>query len=136
EGSPVLLMVGEEELPFVLTAEGEQLWSADEEDEVYLDGVVVRYPDEWSVDDPGGDFTVLDTDGEELWSYTFAPDEEDEDTDEEAGETEGDEDSDEEPSFGVDRKSTRLNSSHVSISYAVFCLKKKTRRSLRAHACS
>src|SRR5699024_11595458 len=27
--------------------------------------------------------------------------------------------------FGGDRKSTRLNSSHVSISYAVFCLKKK-----------
>src|SRR5207253_10960245 len=27
----------------------------------------------------------------------------------------------------VDRKSTRLNSSHVAISYAVFCLKKKTR---------
>src|SRR5699024_8153125 len=27
---------------------------------------------------------------------------------------------------GKDRKSTRLNSSHVSISYAVFCLKKKT----------
>src|SRR5438876_501999 len=27
----------------------------------------------------------------------------------------------------VDRKSTRLNSSHPSISYAVFCLKKKTR---------
>src|SRR5438309_8246218 len=26
-----------------------------------------------------------------------------------------------------DRKSTRLNSSHSSISYAVFCLKKKTR---------
>src|SRR5699024_12847093 len=28
----------------------------------------------------------------------------------------------------LDRKSTRLNSSHVSISYAVFCLKKKTLR--------
>src|SRR5437870_6295516 len=27
-----------------------------------------------------------------------------------------------------DRKSTRLNSSHVAISYAVFCLKKKKRR--------
>src|SRR5437868_11972123 len=27
----------------------------------------------------------------------------------------------------LDRKSTRLNSSHVSISYAVFCLKKKNR---------
>src|SRR5690554_7514246 len=26
----------------------------------------------------------------------------------------------------LDRKSTRLNSSHVRISYAVFCLKKKT----------
>src|SRR3712207_8616055 len=26
----------------------------------------------------------------------------------------------------VDRKSTRLNSSHANISYAVFCLKKKT----------
>src|SRR5699024_12080310 len=29
------------------------------------------------------------------------------------------------PSMSRDRKSTRLNSSHVSISYAVFCLKKK-----------
>src|SRR5205807_8901475 len=28
---------------------------------------------------------------------------------------------------GADRKSTRLNSSHLVISYAVFCLKKKTR---------
>src|SRR5699024_11814888 len=28
-------------------------------------------------------------------------------------------------SYLADRKSTRLNSSHVSISYAVFCLKKK-----------
>src|SRR5690606_40811273 len=28
----------------------------------------------------------------------------------------------------ADRKSTRLNSSHVKISYAVFCLKKKTRK--------
>src|SRR5690625_3992450 len=27
--------------------------------------------------------------------------------------------------FALDRKSTRLNSSHVAISYAVFCLKKK-----------
>src|SRR5690606_40628323 len=34
------------------------------------------------------------------------------------------------PTFIVvdqDRKSTRLNSSHVKISYAVFCLKKKTK---------
>src|SRR3712207_7246816 len=31
----------------------------------------------------------------------------------------------------VDRKSTRLNSSHANISYAVFCLKKKTLPLLR-----
>src|SRR6266481_8152287 len=29
---------------------------------------------------------------------------------------------------GADRKSTRLNSSHSSISYAVFCLKKKKKK--------
>src|SRR5688572_32320827 len=34
----------------------------------------------------------------------------------------------------ADRKSTRLNSSHSQISYAVFCLKKKKRRSSR-HNC-
>src|SRR5690625_4159395 len=31
------------------------------------------------------------------------------------------------PKRTLDRKSTRLNSRHVAISYAVFCLKKKTR---------
>src|SRR3989449_2239451 len=31
----------------------------------------------------------------------------------------------ESPDFTIDRKSTRLNSSHGYISYAVFCLKKK-----------
>src|SRR5690554_7357230 len=30
----------------------------------------------------------------------------------------------------IDRKSTRLNSSHVRISYAVFCLKKKKNKTL------
>src|ERR1039458_10740842 len=33
---------------------------------------------------------------------------------------------------GLDRKSTRLNSSHLGISYAVFCLKKKTNRHIRS----
>src|SRR5207253_8274878 len=32
------------------------------------------------------------------------------------------------PSAARDRKSTRLNSSHVAISYAVFCLKKKKKK--------
>src|SRR5690348_17702862 len=31
----------------------------------------------------------------------------------------------------LDRKSTRLNSSHPSISYAVFCLKKKTKKTYK-----
>src|SRR5690606_42113512 len=34
-----------------------------------------------------------------------------------------------------DRKSTRLNSSHVKISYAVFCLKKKSNKYLLADTC-
>src|SRR5258708_25474921 len=34
---------------------------------------------------------------------------------------------------GEDRKSTRLNSSHQIISYAVFCLKKKTEKQM--HTC-
>src|SRR3712207_7092193 len=33
-----------------------------------------------------------------------------------------------------DRKSTRLNSSHANISYAVFCLKKKNRATIHCHS--
>src|SRR3712207_7788559 len=33
--------------------------------------------------------------------------------------------------FDADRKSTRLNSSHANISYAVFCLKKKKKHNLQ-----
>src|SRR5947209_16808935 len=32
---------------------------------------------------------------------------------------------------GTDRKSTRLNSSHANISYAVFCLKKKKKKTTK-----
>src|SRR5690349_22549461 len=35
------------------------------------------------------------------------------------------------PDGKTDRKSTRLNSSHVEISYAVFCLKKKKKKQKR-----
>src|SRR3712207_8345266 len=35
--------------------------------------------------------------------------------------------------FCVDRKSTRLNSSHANISYAVFCLKKKQNSTALEH---
>src|SRR3712207_7840392 len=35
--------------------------------------------------------------------------------------------------LALDRKSTRLNSSHANISYAVFCLKKKKKQSTKRH---
>src|SRR5256885_10930717 len=35
----------------------------------------------------------------------------------------------------IDRKSTRLNSSHLVISYAVFCLKKKKTDTALAYSC-
>src|SRR2546426_2543263 len=35
-----------------------------------------------------------------------------------------------------DRKSTRLNSSHLVISYAVFCLKKKKKKKKQKHRCN
>src|SRR5258708_16099582 len=35
--------------------------------------------------------------------------------------------------FVKDRKSTRLNSSHQIISYAVFCLKKKKNKKIKTH---
>src|SRR2546427_2976080 len=38
--------------------------------------------------------------------------------------------------IGEDRKSTRLNSSHSQISYAVFCLKKKKKKRTNHMACS
>src|SRR2546429_2971342 len=37
------------------------------------------------------------------------------------------------PAIGTDRKSTRLNSSHGYISYAVFCLKKKKKKQSTQH---
>src|SRR3712207_9455985 len=35
---------------------------------------------------------------------------------------------------GEDRKSTRLNSSHANISYAVFCLKKKKKKKIQIYS--
>src|SRR3712207_8346190 len=41
-----------------------------------------------------------------------------------------------EESAEADRKSTRLNSSHANISYAVFCLKKKEKKSGKETTCA
>src|SRR5256886_6255887 len=40
------------------------------------------------------------------------------------------------PQTGADRKSTRLNSSHSQISYAVFCLKKKKNKNINVNLTS
>src|SRR3712207_7271484 len=42
---------------------------------------------------------------------------------------------DDHTSLTLDRKSTRLNSSHANISYAVFCLKKKTSTTILSDMC-
>src|SRR3712207_8031306 len=49
-------------------------------------------------------------------------------TDENVGPRGGDVPLGERSKCGQDRKSTRLNSSHANISYAVFCLKKKNKK--------
>lgn len=108
DGDPVLLMADTDDVPFVLDPEGEKVWSAGDADEVYLDGRVVDHPDEWSAEEPGGAFTVSDTDGDELWSYDFEPAEEEseedaEDSDEGSGDEDGGASEDEgtEPPLGV-----------------------------------
>src|SRR2546428_7228563 len=40
------------------------------------------------------------------------------------------------PGSPIDRKSTRLNSSHDQISYAVFCLKQKNNKSVKCTHCT
>src|SRR2546427_6218687 len=42
----------------------------------------------------------------------------------------------EQPPLQLDRKSTRLNSSHSQISYAVFCLKKKKKNNTQRDQCT
>ncbi|WP_306369727.1 PQQ-binding-like beta-propeller repeat protein [Nocardiopsis sp. CC223A] len=70
-GAPVLLM-SDGDRPFVLDPAGAVLWEPAEEGDRYLDGVGVRRPDEWSAQEPYGEYTVLAADGEELWGYEFA----------------------------------------------------------------
>lgn len=101
EGDPVLALSDTDDRPFVLDARGQTLWEPAEEGDRYLDGLAVRRPSEWSAEEPDGDYTVLDVDGEELWTYTLEPepDEEDEGADEDTGESgeSGDEETEAEP---------------------------------------
>lgn len=104
DGEPVLLMADTEGTPFVLDAHGEQMWEPAEEGDVYLDGLAVRHPDEWSAEEPYGAFSLLDTEGDELWSYDFeAPPEPEEDSGEEdeEGSEEDPDDPEEEQGPGV-----------------------------------
>ena len=89
DGERVLLMADTDDVPFVLDARGEQVWSPEETGDTYLDGVAVRYPDDWSFDEPYGEYTVLDAGGDVLWEYEF--------TDDGAGEEDAPEDDSSEP---------------------------------------
>ncbi len=84
EGESALSLVDPDDRPFVLDSRGRTLWEPAESDDLYLDGAAVRRPDGWTAEDPYGDYTVLDADGEELWTYAFEPEPEpgDEETDE------------------------------------------------------
>ncbi|MGW5875149.1 outer membrane protein assembly factor BamB family protein [Nocardiopsis terrae] len=86
EGETVLLMADGEDAPFALGADGETRWEPDAPGDAYLDGVAVRRPAEWSTEEPYGDYSVLDTDGGELWSYTFEPEPEEDEGDPESEE--------------------------------------------------
>lgn len=103
DGARVLSLADADGVPFVIDSRGEPVWEPEEEGDAYLDGLAVRRPAEWSADEPHGEFTVLDADGAELWSYEFAAEEpeaseEPEDGAEEDGDAAGD---DGEPALGV-----------------------------------
>ncbi|ASU82092.1 hypothetical protein CDO52_04220 [Nocardiopsis gilva YIM 90087] len=83
DGSPVIVLVtAEGDATTVVDDTGATVWTGTDPRDVFVGGVVVRRPEKWSADDPHGKFTVLDTEGEELWRFTFAPpDADDGDTD-------------------------------------------------------
>lgn len=106
DGAPVLLMSGPDGDPFVLDAAGGTLWEPAEDGDLYLDGVGVRRPGEWSADEPYGEYAVLAADGGELWTYDFAappqePSEEPSDGEEDADGSEESDGAEEEPRLGV-----------------------------------
>ncbi|MFW6638612.1 PQQ-binding-like beta-propeller repeat protein [Nocardiopsis algeriensis] len=102
EREAVMLMEDAEGTSFALDGQGGVLWEETREGDVFLDGIAVRRPAEWTHDDPYGEYVLLDAGGEELWSYEFAAPEEEGDEEDEA-EEDGEEDdgSQEEPALGV-----------------------------------
>ncbi|MFD3684110.1 hypothetical protein ACFWTE_04690 [Nocardiopsis sp. NPDC058631] len=85
DGARVLSMADPDGAPFVLDSRGEPVWEPEEEGDAYLDGLGVRRPGGWSAEEPHGEFTLLDADGGELWSYDFAAPEEPEEPEEAEG---------------------------------------------------
>ncbi|RNL84401.1 hypothetical protein [Halostreptopolyspora alba] len=88
DGSEVLVLAEEsdgETATTVVDDEGETVWSGGGR-ETYLDGLALRRPDGWSAEEPHGDFTVLDTAGDEVWDFTFEEPSEDAGGTEPAGE--------------------------------------------------
>ncbi|CAM4201236.1 hypothetical protein GCM10009799_23010 [Nocardiopsis rhodophaea] len=88
DGSPVIVLAtAERDATTVVADTGATVWKGTDPREVFVGGVVVRRPENWTADEPYGQFTVLDTEGEELWRLTFAaPDDEEGDGDADKGE--------------------------------------------------
>ncbi|MFC4565683.1 PQQ-binding-like beta-propeller repeat protein [Nocardiopsis mangrovi] len=70
DGSDVLILTGDDGGSTVIDDDGETVWSGGGRD-AYVGGVVVRRPEGWTAGDPYGDFTVLGTDGREIWDFAF-----------------------------------------------------------------
>ncbi len=74
DGSEVIVLTedggGEASTTEVVDDEGETVWTGQGR-ATYLDGLVTQRPEGWSADEPYGDFTVRDTNDEELLDFTF-----------------------------------------------------------------
>src|SRR5690625_4814810 len=71
DGSEVLVVDGRRGGAEVVGDDGGTVWRASNRREAFVGGAVVRRPADWSGEDPYGDYTVLDTDGDTVWDYTF-----------------------------------------------------------------
>ncbi|MDA0567014.1 hypothetical protein LG943_22235 [Streptomonospora sp. S1-112] len=73
DGSEVLVLTGDRGRTSVVDDTGRTVWRGTQGREEFVGGTVVRRPLRWSPGDPYGEYTVLDTEGRELWDYTFEP---------------------------------------------------------------
>lgn len=62
---------GDANVRTVLDQTGERVWSGSDPRESYLNGLVVRFPSDWTASEPHGGFVVSDPGGGAEWAYEF-----------------------------------------------------------------